>query len=85
VGLLPNFRIHLTSILLQVQEHDRKERRLIKKNPSKYGKKMTKDPGIPNLYPFKAQLLERVSCVFGGYANCAPLSLLCSLNVQSKP
>lgn len=34
---------------------------MAKKNPAKYGKKLRKDPGIPNLYPFKAQLLQRVS------------------------
>lgn len=56
----------LNPFCAQVQEHDRKQRRMAKKNPTKYGKKITKDPGIPNLYPFKAQLLERVSSVFGG-------------------
>ena len=55
---------HNSRLFAQVQEHDRKQRRMAKKNPSKYGKKITKDPGIPNLYPFKAQLLERVSSVF---------------------
>eukprot|EP00965_Chrysotila_dentata_P079330 2615762-Pleurochrysis_carterae.AAC.3 len=39
----------------KVREHHRKERRDKKRNPHKYRKK--RDPGIPNTWPFKQQLL----------------------------
>ncbi|KAJ3033340.1 Guanine nucleotide-binding protein-like 3 [Rhizophlyctis rosea] len=41
----------------KVAEHHRKQRREAKKNPSA-GKKIKKDPGIPNLFPFKDKLLQ---------------------------
>ena len=40
----------------KVREHHRKTRKDMKKNPQKYKKK---DPGIPNSWPFKAQLLKQ--------------------------
>ena len=39
----------------KVREHHRKERKDMRKNPAKYKKK---DPGIPNSWPFKLQLLQ---------------------------
>jgi nuclear GTP-binding protein len=43
--------------LIQVREHKRKA----KKEQKKKGKtKLKKDPGIPNLYPFKEQLLQQI-------------------------
>ena len=38
----------------KIREHHRKQRRDAKRNPHKYKKK---DPGIPNSWPFKEQLL----------------------------
>ncbi|KAL1499888.1 hypothetical protein AB1Y20_012571 [Prymnesium parvum] len=40
----------------KVREHHRKERREKKSNPQKYKKR---DPGIPNSWPFKLQLLQQ--------------------------
>ena len=40
----------------KVREHHRKLRRDMRKNPSKHKKK---DPGIPNSWPFKAQLIQQ--------------------------
>lgn len=40
----------------KVREHHRKERRDKKKNPEKYKKR---DPGIPNSWPFKLQLIQQ--------------------------
>ena len=40
----------------KVREHHRKLRRDVKRNPHKHRKK--KDPGIPNSWPFKMQLLQ---------------------------
>ena len=39
----------------KVREHHRKERRDAKRNPQKHRKK--KDPGIPNSWPFKQQMI----------------------------
>lgn len=44
---------------MQVKDHARKERRDARKNPNKR-KKLSKDPGIPNLCPFKEDLINRV-------------------------
>jgi ribosome biogenesis GTPase A len=52
-------RPHPLPFLLQAREHERKQRRAAKKNPA-LRKKLTKDPGIPNLNPFKAQILKRM-------------------------
>ncbi|KAJ3186875.1 Guanine nucleotide-binding protein-like 3 [Gaertneriomyces sp. JEL0708] len=41
----------------RVTEHHRKQRREAKKNPQT--KRQKKDPGIPNLFPFKDKLLEQ--------------------------
>eukprot|EP01096_Ripella_sp_DP13-Kostka_P017794 TRINITY_DN928_c3_g1_i1.p1 TRINITY_DN928_c3_g1~~TRINITY_DN928_c3_g1_i1.p1 ORF type:complete len:670 (-),score=393.71 TRINITY_DN928_c3_g1_i1:152-2059(-) len=43
----------------KVREHHRKVRKEEKKNPH-LRKRMRKDPGIPNLWPFKEQLLEQI-------------------------
>ena len=40
----------------KVREHHRKVRKDQRKNPQKHRKK---DPGIPNSWPFKAQLLKQ--------------------------
>ena len=40
----------------KVREHHRKQRRDAKRNPQKHKKK---DPGIPNSWPFKAQMLQQ--------------------------
>lgn len=42
----------------KVREHNRKVRKEDKLNANK--KKKSKDPGIPNLYPFKEQLLKQI-------------------------
>ena len=44
---------------VQVKEHDRKAKRAAKKNPA-LRKKLHKDPGIPNMNPFKQQMLRKV-------------------------
>lgn len=44
---------------LQAKETDRKQRRDAKKNPA-LRKKLRKDLGIPNLNPFKTQILKKV-------------------------
>jgi len=41
----------------KVREHNRKKRKEDKLNANK---KKTKDPGIPNMYPFKEQLLKQI-------------------------
>ncbi|TPX65462.1 hypothetical protein SpCBS45565_g05124 [Spizellomyces sp. 'palustris'] len=41
----------------KVAEHHRKQRREAKKNPQP--KRLKKDPGIPNLFPFKDKLLQQ--------------------------
>jgi nuclear GTP-binding protein len=40
----------------KVKEHLRKQRKDMKRNPLKYHRK---DPGIPNSWPFKQQLLQQ--------------------------
>ncbi|KAI8799888.1 P-loop containing nucleoside triphosphate hydrolase protein [Cladochytrium replicatum] len=42
----------------RVAEHNRKLRKEAKKNPSR--SKLKKDPGIPNMFPFKDKLLQQV-------------------------
>ena len=42
-----------------MKEHDRKAKRAAKKNPA-LRKKLHKDPGIPNMNPFKQQILKKV-------------------------
>ncbi|GES96429.1 guanine nucleotide-binding protein-like 3 homolog [Rhizophagus clarus] len=42
----------------KINEHKRKERKEARKNPK--SRKLKKDPGIPNLYPFKDQLLNKI-------------------------
>ena len=39
-----------------MKEHHRKERKEKKKNPDRFKKR---DPGIPNSWPFKLQLIQR--------------------------
>lgn len=43
----------------KVSEHHRKQRKAAKKNPQ-WKSKLRKDPGIPNSYPFKEQLLQEI-------------------------
>lgn len=45
----------------QVKNHERKMKKDMKKHPFKSGKKMSRDPGIPNLHPYKTQLMAKVS------------------------
>ncbi|CAJ0871658.1 8098_t:CDS:2 [Entrophospora sp. SA101] len=42
----------------KIAEHRRKERKEAKNNPKKH--KLKKDPGIPNLWPLKDQLLNKI-------------------------
>jgi nuclear GTP-binding protein len=44
----------------RVTQHHRKLRREAKKNPQR--RKISKDPGIPNLWPFKEDMIRKV-CV----------------------
>jgi len=44
----------------KAKEHKKKLRRDAKKNPQ-MRTKLTKDPGIPNLWHFKEQLLQKMS------------------------
>ena len=46
-------------IAKKARDATRKSRRAAKANPS-LRRKLTKDPGIPNLNPFKAQILRKV-------------------------
>lgn len=41
----------------KIREHHRKQRREAKKNPHK---RLKKDPGVPNLHPFKEKLLKQM-------------------------
>ncbi|KAI9494911.1 GNL3L/Grn1 putative GTPase-domain-containing protein [Zychaea mexicana] len=41
-----------------IKEYKRKQNRLAKKNPP--SKKSKKDPGIPNSWPFKEELLNQI-------------------------
>jgi hypothetical protein len=45
----------------QVAEHHRRVRKEAKKHPNRR-KRLSADPGIPNTHPFKAQLMQKVSC-----------------------
>ncbi|CAO3626156.1 unnamed protein product [Mucor hiemalis] len=47
---------HKHRILSRIKDHHRKERRAAKKNPGK----LNKDPGIPNEWPFKEELLNEI-------------------------
>lgn len=49
----------MTPVSMQAKEAERKQRREAKKNPAQR-KKLRKDLGIPNLNPFKAQILQKV-------------------------
>jgi nuclear GTP-binding protein len=42
-----------------VKAHHKKEKKAAKKNPL-YRSKLKKDPGVPNLYPFREKLLAMV-------------------------
>lgn len=44
----------------QVKNQERKERKEGRKGILKGRKKLSKDPGIPNLHPFKTQLMAQV-------------------------
>ncbi|EIE82740.1 hypothetical protein G6F46_000171 [Rhizopus delemar] len=50
---------HRYRIAGRIKDHQRKERRGEKKNPKSY-RKSKKDPGIPNNWPFKEELLNEV-------------------------
>ena len=50
----------VVDIFDQVAESHRKARREARKNPGAGKKKMSKDPGIPNLFPYKEDLLRQV-------------------------
>ena len=43
----------------KIREHNRKVRKEKRKNPGKYSKSK-KDPGVPNMCPFKEKVLEEV-------------------------
>jgi hypothetical protein len=58
--LPPSGRRSSRLLSLQAKEHERKQRRIAKKNPF-MRKKLRKDPGIPNLNPFKAQILKKLA------------------------
>eukprot|EP01091_Cochliopodium_minus_P014972 TRINITY_DN5208_c0_g2_i1.p1 TRINITY_DN5208_c0_g2~~TRINITY_DN5208_c0_g2_i1.p1 ORF type:complete len:507 (-),score=146.54 TRINITY_DN5208_c0_g2_i1:476-1996(-) len=42
----------------KVKEHHKKINKMAKKNP--YKRRLPKDPGIPNIYPFKGKLLDKL-------------------------
>ncbi|KAI8889794.1 GNL3L/Grn1 putative GTPase, partial [Backusella circina FSU 941] len=50
---------HRYRIKKRINDHQRKERRAAKANPSKH-KKAKKDPGIPNNWPFKEEMLNEI-------------------------
>lgn len=52
--------LYMLLLDLQVKNQERKLRKGSKLHPSK-GKKLSKDPGIPNLHPFKTQLMAQVA------------------------
>jgi len=43
------------------KEHHRKQRKEARANPTSHHKKLKKDPGIPNLFPFKEKLLHQIA------------------------
>jgi len=47
------------NIAKKAKDHDRKQKRDAKKNPA-LRKKLRKDPGIPNLNPFKEKILKQL-------------------------
>ena len=49
----------------KVLEHHRKQRKLAKKGNLSQKKRLSKDPGIPNIHPYKEQLLKQV-CSYTG-------------------
>ncbi|KAI7866442.1 GNL3L/Grn1 putative GTPase-domain-containing protein [Spinellus fusiger] len=49
---------HRYKIIKRVKEHHRKEKKIAKKNPK--SNKPKKDPGIPNSWPFKEELLNEI-------------------------
>lgn len=57
----------------KVREHHRKERRDAKRNPQMHRKK--KDPGIPNSWPFKQQMIQQAVRHATASAPCRPQSL----------
>eukprot|EP01138_Halocafeteria_seosinensis_P014675 gb/GECG01014980.1/.p1 GENE.gb/GECG01014980.1/~~gb/GECG01014980.1/.p1 ORF type:complete len:615 (+),score=125.35 gb/GECG01014980.1/:1-1845(+) len=50
---------HKAKVDRRVKEHHRKQRREARKNPNQR-KSLKKDPGIPNLHPFKDQLVRKM-------------------------
>lgn len=44
----------------RVAEHERKKRKEARKNP-KYRSKLSKEPGIPNLWPMQQDMLRKMS------------------------
>eukprot|EP01111_Echinosteliopsis_oligospora_P000821 TRINITY_DN1098_c0_g1_i1.p1 TRINITY_DN1098_c0_g1~~TRINITY_DN1098_c0_g1_i1.p1 ORF type:complete len:613 (+),score=199.15 TRINITY_DN1098_c0_g1_i1:135-1973(+) len=53
---LPLHKIY--KVKRKIAEHHRKQRRAARKNPSAFHKKLNKDPGIPNSWPFKEQMMH---------------------------
>ncbi|KAI9232652.1 MAG: guanine nucleotide-binding protein-like 3, N-terminal domain-containing protein, partial [Podila humilis] len=51
---------HRYKIEKRVKDHHRKLRKDAKSNPNAHHKNK-KDPGIPNNYPFKEQLLQQIA------------------------
>ncbi|KAG0229837.1 Guanine nucleotide-binding protein-like 3 [Actinomortierella wolfii] len=51
---------HRYKIEKRVKEHHRKLRKEAKKNPNAHHK-LKKDPGIPNLFPLKEQMLQKIA------------------------
>ncbi|KAG0173648.1 hypothetical protein DFQ28_008010 [Apophysomyces sp. BC1034] len=49
---------HRYKIQKFVKDHNKKQKKLAKKNPQH--KKAHKDPGIPNSWPFKEELLNEI-------------------------
>ncbi|KAI8072994.1 GNL3L/Grn1 putative GTPase-domain-containing protein [Gongronella butleri] len=47
------------SIQAKAKQHKKKEARAAKKNPGQF-KRKAKDPGIPNSWPFKEELLNEI-------------------------
>ncbi|KAI8981513.1 GNL3L/Grn1 putative GTPase-domain-containing protein [Pilobolus umbonatus] len=50
---------HKNRISKRIKDSQRKSRREAKKNPSKHNK-TKKDPGIPNNWPFKEEMLNQI-------------------------
>ena len=60
VDIFSSFVSSSHRVCAQVKEHNRKAKRDAKKNPNAR-KKLRKDPGIPNLNPFKAAIVHRLA------------------------